>query len=625
MPPGVPCEIMRAMRQRVRADPSLSTSAPTASRRRDALHPALRLQRSLGNRAVRGLIQAKLSVGSADDPYERQADHIADQVMRGGPVDVGGMASLAAGGRVQRACPSCEEELAYSARLDKKCPRCERAIRRKETCADAPDVTPDLEHELGGLRAEGGRPLPGSLRTSLETRLGFDLGDVRLHTGGRAADTARALDARAFTLGRDVVFGAGQYAPDTANGQRLIAHELAHTIQQGAVGAALAPASRAVGDAAPHAVDVGARPGSPRHIQRVSFGEAVELDDYLRRLRETNRIEDDFDSDNKARAITARWKRGDSRYAVLTVPIKVLLIREMLSGFTGDDDEDAILDLLGGSPDHELAPILRQVTVSALNAALHFSQQTRLDELLASRPEAVRASGQQRQPPAPREGGAAGSAFSLEAIDEAREAFMQNALLGAARDHCIGIIHKVAPRLFGTDEGRRVTRELGRLRQKGETYTMNWTGRTLARIGLVSAERAIRFDGGNGAAGEPTALTSSAWDAILEMVGKEYGWHIFGMAIFEGYHSVAVFVDNRPDGVRVFWADQWAIDRPGEFGEETGSASGFRRYERDGFDGFIDKMTHRWWCHKNTCNGVRWSATLRLWHFRPDTGEVPRP
>ncbi len=77
-----------------------------------------------------------------------------------------------------------------------------------------------------------GLPMPDSVRSYFEPRLGRDLGDVRLHTGSEAAQLSRSLQARAFTVGREVFFGAGEYAPQTVEGKRLIAHELAHVLQQ---------------------------------------------------------------------------------------------------------------------------------------------------------------------------------------------------------------------------------------------------------------------------------------------------------------------------------------------------------------------------------------------------------
>jgi hypothetical protein len=73
-----------------------------------------------------------------------------------------------------------------------------------------------------------------SARALMEPRLGHDFGQVRVHADAKAAASARALNARAFTFGREIVFGAGQYAPQTAAGRRLLAHELAHVVQQSA-------------------------------------------------------------------------------------------------------------------------------------------------------------------------------------------------------------------------------------------------------------------------------------------------------------------------------------------------------------------------------------------------------
>jgi len=78
----------------------------------------------------------------------------------------------------------------------------------------------------------GGHPLPGSTREFFEPRFGRDLGDIRIHADARAADMAQSVNARAFTVGSDVAFAAGQYSPETANGRELLAHELTHVVQQ---------------------------------------------------------------------------------------------------------------------------------------------------------------------------------------------------------------------------------------------------------------------------------------------------------------------------------------------------------------------------------------------------------
>jgi hypothetical protein len=80
--------------------------------------------------------------------------------------------------------------------------------------------------------SRGDARMPGEVRSFFESRYGHDLSSVRLHHDGAAAESAKALDARAYTVGRDVVFGAGEYRPHTAEGKRLLAHELAHVVQQ---------------------------------------------------------------------------------------------------------------------------------------------------------------------------------------------------------------------------------------------------------------------------------------------------------------------------------------------------------------------------------------------------------
>jgi hypothetical protein len=92
--------------------------------------------------------------------------------------------------------------------------------------AEVPAVLPE------GLQSAG-QPLDSRIRSVAEQRFGHDFSQVRLHTDDQAAESARAVNARAFTVGRDIFFGAGQYSSERMDGQRLLAHELTHTVQQG--------------------------------------------------------------------------------------------------------------------------------------------------------------------------------------------------------------------------------------------------------------------------------------------------------------------------------------------------------------------------------------------------------
>lgn len=105
--------------------------------------------------------------------------------------------------------------------------------RRPWAGAVAASEVPPVVREV--LRSPG-QPLDAGNRAFMEPRFGHDFSQVRIHADARAADSARAVDALAYTVGQDVVFGAGLYQPGGREGRRLLAHELAHTLQQGDVG-----------------------------------------------------------------------------------------------------------------------------------------------------------------------------------------------------------------------------------------------------------------------------------------------------------------------------------------------------------------------------------------------------
>jgi outer membrane protein OmpA-like peptidoglycan-associated protein len=108
-------------------------------------------------------------------------------------------------------------------------------VARLATGLGSPNSVPGIVHEV---LASPGQPLAAAPRHDLEARFGQDFSEVRVHVDARAAESAHAVDARAYTVGRDIVFGAGQYAPQSVAGQRLLAHELTHVMQQGGTSAA---------------------------------------------------------------------------------------------------------------------------------------------------------------------------------------------------------------------------------------------------------------------------------------------------------------------------------------------------------------------------------------------------
>jgi len=107
----------------------------------------------------------------------------------------------------------------------------EEEIQPKSLAGAAPEVTLEMGHDIQSVKGKG-HPLSASERAFFEPRFGVDFDDVRVHSDARAAHVARSVNARAFTLGRNVVFGAGQYAQGMSEGRRLMAHELTHVVQQ---------------------------------------------------------------------------------------------------------------------------------------------------------------------------------------------------------------------------------------------------------------------------------------------------------------------------------------------------------------------------------------------------------
>jgi hypothetical protein len=177
----------------------------------------LALHSAIGNQAVGRvlqsdgakprMIQAKLAVSQPGDKFEREADRIADQVMRI-PDGVGSKAM----------------STVTSAQT--------RTVQRDAFSGQLSAVSPGVQSEIERLRHSGGEPVPNIIREFMQPRLAVDTSQVRIHKSESAADLADKLRAKAFTVGNHIVFGRGEYKPEIDSGMGLVAHELAHTIQQ---------------------------------------------------------------------------------------------------------------------------------------------------------------------------------------------------------------------------------------------------------------------------------------------------------------------------------------------------------------------------------------------------------
>jgi hypothetical protein len=253
-----------------------------------------------------GRVQAKLAVDQPGDIWEEEADRMADRVMRMPPAPVRG-----------------------------------QAAREEFMPVNRGHMNHDFVHGLSG-----GTPLDFASRSYFEPRFLHDFSPVRVHADSNASDSARSLNALAYTAGHDIVFAAGQYAPETAHGRRLLAHELTHVVQQS------------------QRRDLGIQRkgfwGAIGGFFSSFFHLAIDYSDkairkYLDLLNKTGEIEGDPDSDDKARQIVR-----DKKHLSLSLKIRTLLVEEMLDGFVSRRDERAIIEIIrSASPADRTAIVAR--------------------------------------------------------------------------------------------------------------------------------------------------------------------------------------------------------------------------------------------------------------------------
>ena len=158
-------------------------------------------------------VQTKLTVGAPDDMYEKEADRVAEQIV--------------SSGLVQRATESKpeEEEMLQTKQHS--------AIQFKLSADQNQAVNPNIQRQIQSAQG-GGSALPGGVRGEMESAFGAGFDNVRVHTGTQANQLNESLIARAFTTGPDIFFKSGEYDPNSREGEKLLAHELTHVVQQGA-------------------------------------------------------------------------------------------------------------------------------------------------------------------------------------------------------------------------------------------------------------------------------------------------------------------------------------------------------------------------------------------------------
>ena len=207
-----------------------SRTTNTAPRRSGGVVGPQRNRDGAGNRhranalPIPGVLQAKLTIGKANDPFEQEADRVASEVMQmPSETNVARVQHAAsAGDRVQRQC-ACGGA----------CDKCKKKQLRLKRVPGGGHESAEVPSTVDAVLRSSGEPLDAATRSFMEPRFGYDFRQVRVHTDGAAAQSAREVSALAFTVGNHIAFAGGQYRRGSASSNRLLAHELAHVVQQG--------------------------------------------------------------------------------------------------------------------------------------------------------------------------------------------------------------------------------------------------------------------------------------------------------------------------------------------------------------------------------------------------------
>lgn len=463
-----------------------------------------------------------------------------------------------------------------------------------------------------------GENLSGETKGKVEGALGENLSGVKIHTGSEANEIAQDHNARALTVGQDIAFANGEYKPGTPEGDALLLHELHHTLQQKGASenpekqmkeegpqandhayekeadeAALAGTSRIWGGTKSW---LGSMAGKTKNAMKsglklqtcsggnISSGEydkstVDKLKKYLTDITAENKPKETEEGKENARAILEAWKKGYG-WGIITMKQKELLVQELSKGTISSSDQGLIDDVTKTFP----TP----------------GKNTFSDEDI------------------------------WQLVQEARE----NAELSQGKKDCITTVRKIViPNLYKKiPKADRKTMEKY-IKEECEVLIVVGKEKKMrnrmqdAMTGVVRAGYAKRLTDSAGndvmfkldSTGKPIEQKSpTAMKRMKDYIGGRTGWHAFGIAIFNSYHSVTLLVDYRGgEEYNVYWIDQndYSTSDTG-FDEKTGRMPGVRRFTAEGFDQHLLYATDTWWSDKFS-HGVNWNTNSVLWALSP--------
>jgi hypothetical protein len=395
----------------------------------------------------------------------------------------------------------------------------------------------EADHIAEGLVANGNE----SAQAQTEADLGIEPGSVRLHTGPRAENAARALNARAFTVGNDIVFGRNEYSPASSEGQRLLTHELVHVAQQ------------------QHESQAGST-----LMRKVKIPTAEELESEIASLR--IRLAELIQEETEEGKSTAERATVEGRLAWLEGVAaendpdkqKIIYLRERIRQLRDDikaappssAKEEIGIDI----QEHELE-LTKALEANVANIESQLSDlYTTVDLTPALNAQILALENELRENEA--ELKILRRIFSPAKAETVRQTYKKEVRPDMS-GHCMGAVYKgmeaiYSPKVSSDIEAqvRKDSREILK-KTKKDTNNVDRIMETLREHSLAGEKIPIKYN-----------LSKKVWvptveETVLGMVKGDYpGWYFFGLSVSGGYHSVILAVDNSEGTPKIYWLDQ---------------------------------------------------------------------
>ena len=547
-------------------------------------------------------MQAKLSVGQPNDAYEKEADATADQVVHrldnpgsaseNGNHGPSGHPAPTISRLVQKKCAACEQEEklqkaeeaiqtkaifeSNEKEVQRKCAECEKEeqLQKKSAPGAAAEPSSNVESYLSASKGQGS-PLPMPVRSGMESAMGADFGDVRIHNDSSSHEASNQLNAQAFTHGGDIYFNQGKYDTDSEKGKHLLAHELTHVVQQGS-----------------------SRGMINRDELKPEDKKNEEIYEYTKTANDSSKqIQGTPAGKQLARDAIGKWKTGEPA-AILTYDAKMNIIRELLTKNLSADDQSKILDLIELS---EVVYVKQFIKESEINSGIS----SYFNDANKQRYEAIKIG-------RAKEKDTSGESFRVANVRDLVDEAHANALLehdAAGRQACIGTVRHISIanlyKHLPADEQKRMKKiidkecatnntmldamtgmEKAKYAEKTGTATFKKRKEVLTNLTLDGGKTTIKYT----TWGFPDTLKESVWSMIdKETKGKE-GWHSFGLAIMDSFHSVVLLVNVRPGGPFLYFVDQTNRQGgadPGIPGRLASTLPGTQQFTPGGLDAYL--------------------------------------